>query len=222
MRLTPPHAPTKSEAAYAALLRAIQTGDLAPGQRVIITEVAEQLGMSLTPVRDALALLAEQGLVVRRPNHMTVISEHTRERSAEVSMLRSVLEPEAAMLAAVRADPDALAAIEAACTAMDRATAGSGTAGAGDANVQFHRAVAAAGGSDLLADFIDRLWKQIPLQGLTLTGRLAQAADEHRVILAAIKDHDGERARQLMAEHVGRAAAAAEAFLDQIRVPPRS
>jgi DNA-binding GntR family transcriptional regulator len=217
MRLTPPHAPTKSEAAYQALLRAIRAGDLAPGQRVIIAEVAEQLGMSLTPVRDALALLAEQGLVVRRPNHMTVISEHTRERSAEVSMLRSLLEPQAAMLAAVRADPDALAAIGAACAAMDRAVAGGDGAGPGDANARFHQAVARAGGSEVLADFIDRLWKQIPLQGLTVTGQSAKAAREHREILVAIEAGDGEQARLLMAAHVGHAAAAAEAFLDEIR-----
>lgn len=217
MRLTPPHAPTKSEAAYQALLRAIRAGELAPGQRVILTEVAEQLEMSLTPVRDALALLAEQGLVVRRPNHMTVISEHTRERSAEVSMLRALLEPEAAMLAALRAEPSDLAVIEATCAAMDESLAAARPGPAGDHNAQFHLAVARASGSELLSDFVGRMWKQIPLQGLTLTNQLARAAEEHRAILDAIAARDGERARRLMSDHVGRAAAAAETFLAHLR-----
>jgi DNA-binding GntR family transcriptional regulator len=225
MRLTPPHTPTKSEAAYQALLLAIRAGELAPGQRVILTEVAEQLGMSLTPVRDALALLAEQGLVVRRPNHMTVISEHTRERSAEVSMLRAQLEPEAALLAALRADPSDLSGIEATCAAMDEALAARRPGGAGDLNAQFHLAVARASGSELLADFVGRLWKQIPLQGLTLTGQLSRAATEHRAILDALLAHDGERARRLMSDHVGRAAAAADTFLTRLRprgTPPQA
>ena len=110
MSLGPAHAPTKSEVAYQALLRAIRTGELAPGQRVILATLADQLQMSQTPVRDALSLLADQGLVIRRPNHATIIGGQTGERSSEVSMLRAMLEPEAAMLAAVRHDPAEVAA----------------------------------------------------------------------------------------------------------------
>jgi DNA-binding GntR family transcriptional regulator len=220
MTLDRPYAPTKSEAAYQALLGAIRSGQLAPGQRVIVTELAAQLGMSLTPIRDALALLAEQGLVVRKPNHMTVISEHTRQRSAEVSMLRAMLEPEAAMLAAVRADQGAIAEVSGICRAMDAALgAADGTAGeaagVGDLNARFHLAVATASGSVILAEFVGRLWKQIPVKGLTLSGRLAQAAREHHAILDAIAAGDGERARAAMAAHVGHAAAAAEQYLSE-------
>jgi DNA-binding GntR family transcriptional regulator len=228
MTLDRPYAPTKSEAAYQSLLSAIRSGQLAPGQRVIVTELAAQLGMSLTPVRDALALLAEQGLVVRKPNQMTVISEHTRQRSAEVSMLRALLEPEAALLAAVRADQDAIRALGDTCRAMDAALAeadpGDGSAGqvaakagqrVGDLNARFHLKVAAASGSVILAEFVGRLWKQIPVQGLTISGQLARAAREHHAILDAIVDGDGERARAAMAAHVGHAAAAAEQYLEE-------
>jgi DNA-binding GntR family transcriptional regulator len=216
MSLNTAYAPTKSEAAYQALLGAIRSGELAPGQRVIVTELAAQLGMSLTPVRDALALLAEQGLVVRKPNHMTVISEHTRQRSAEVSMLRAMLEPEAAMLAAVRADQQGVAEIRETCRALDAALETAQPAGVDDLNAGFHLAVAAASGSGILAEFVGRLWKQIPVQGLTLSGQLAQAAREHRAILDAIADGDGERARARMAEHVGHAAVAAEQYLTEL------
>jgi DNA-binding GntR family transcriptional regulator len=213
MRLNPAYAPTKSEAAYQALLGAIRSGELAPGQRVIVTELASALGMSLTPVRDALVLLAEQGLVTRKPNHMTVISEHTRQRSAEVSMLRSILEPEAAALAAVRADRGAIGEIGATCDAMEAALEQAQGGGVGDLNARFHIVVAEASGSAILAEFVGRLWRQIPIQGLTLSGQLAQAAREHRAIFDAIAAGDAERAREQMTGHVGRAAAAAEQYL---------
>jgi DNA-binding GntR family transcriptional regulator len=216
MSLQPAYAPTKSEVAYQALLTAIRSGELAPGQRVIVTALAGQLGMSLTPVRDALALLAEQGLVVRKPNHMTVISEQTRQRSAEVSMLRAMLEPEAAMLAAVRADQAAVQRIAASCEAMDAALEVTGSQSVGDLNARFHLAVAEASGSAILADFVGRLWKQIPIEGLTLSGRLAQASREHRAILDAIAGGDADEARAMMAEHVGNAAAAAEQYLAEL------
>ncbi|HYZ52874.1 MAG TPA: GntR family transcriptional regulator [Streptosporangiaceae bacterium] len=215
MSLQPAYAPTKSEAAYQALLQAIRSGELAPGQRVILTALAGQLGMSLTPVRDALALLAEQGLVVRKPNHTTVISEQTRQRSAEVSMLRAMLEPEAAMLAAARSDQPAVQRITAACQAMDAELEATGFRSAGDLNARFHLAVAEASGSAILAEFVGRLWKQIPIEGLTLSGRLAQASREHHAILDAIAGGDAGRARAMMGEHVGNAAAAAEQYLSE-------
>jgi DNA-binding GntR family transcriptional regulator len=215
MKLNPVYAPTKSEVAYQALLEAIRSGELAPGQRVIVTELAEQLGMSLTPVRDALALLAEQGLVVRRPNHMTVVSEQTRQRSAEVSMLRAVLEPEAAALAAVHGNQAAIKEIVATCRAMDAAVEAD-SSGVGDLNARFHLAVAEASGSAIMAEFVGRLWKQIPIQGLTLSGQLAQASTEHHAILDAIVAGDVGRARTAMAGHVGHAATAAEQYLAEL------
>jgi DNA-binding GntR family transcriptional regulator len=216
MSLTPAATRTKSEAAYDALLGAIRSGELAPGQRVIVTELAAQLGMSLTPVRDALALLAEQGLVVRRPNHMTVISEHTRQRSTEVSMLRSMLEPEAAMLAATRADQEAINQVRETCRLLEAARGNAERSVVDNLNARFHLAVAEASGSAILAEFVGRLWKQIPVQGLTLSGQLARIAREHRAILDAIVSGDGELARARMAEHVGHAAAAADEYLTEL------
>ncbi|MCA1223747.1 GntR family transcriptional regulator [Streptomyces sp. 8L] len=216
MSLGPAHAPTKSEVAYEALLRAIRTGELAPGQRVVLGALAEQLQMSQTPVRDALSLLAEQGLVIRRPNHTTVIGGQPAERSSEVSMVRSILEPEAAKLAALRGEPGDVAAMAAACDALDAALADGGQAASGDLNARFHLAVARACGSPMLADFVGRVWRQMPLEGLTASGQLARAAQEHRAVLDAVRAGDGDAARALMAEHVGHAARATEDYLRRV------
>jgi DNA-binding GntR family transcriptional regulator len=214
--LTPVNAPTKSELAYRALLQAIRTGELRAGDRVTLTALAEQLQMSLTPVRDALALLADQGLVTRKPNHVTVINERTRERSAEVSMVRSMLEPEAARLAAVRVDAEIVARLQQICDSLDEAIASGQPTGVGDLHARFHLLVAESSGSDLLYEFVGRLWKQIPLEGLTATRQMAKAAREHRAIFQAIKRGDAERASALMSDHIGHAADATEAFLAEL------
>jgi DNA-binding GntR family transcriptional regulator len=214
--LAPAHAPTKSEAAYASLLRAIRTGELRAGERITLTTLATQLEMSLTPVRDALALLAEQGLVTRKPNHVTVVNQPTRERSAEVSMIRALLEPEAARLAAVRADQPGLGRLAAACEAMEAAVAAERPEGIGDLNARFHLMVGELSGSDLLAEFIGRLWNQIPLEGLTATRQLAKAAREHRAILGALQRGDAGGAQVLMSDHIGHAAVATDDFLAEL------
>lgn len=216
MDLAPVHAPTKSEAAYAALLRAIRTGELRPGERITLTTLADQLQMSLTPVHDALALLAEQGLVTRKPNHVTVVNQRSRERSAEVSMLRAVLEPEAARLAALRANRSDLDRLAAACQAMEEAVAAERPDGIGDLNARFHLIVAELSGSDLLAEFVGRLWNQIPLEGLTATRQLSKAVREHRAILRALEQGDADTAYSLMSDHIGHAADAAATFLAEL------
>jgi DNA-binding GntR family transcriptional regulator len=214
--LTPVHAATKSELAYQALLQAIRTGELRAGDRVTLTTLAEQLQMSLTPVRDALSLLADQGLVTRKPNHVTVINERTRERSAEVSMIRAMLEPEAARLAATRADAETIARLKQVCDNLDEAIAAGKSDGIGDLHARFHLLVAESSGSDLLSEFVGRLWNQIPIEGLTATRQLAKAAREHRAIFQAIRRGDSDRASELMSDHIGHAADATEAFLAEL------
>lgn len=216
MSLTPVHASTKSELAYRALLQAIRTGELRAGDRVTLTTLAEQLQMSLTPVRDALALLADQGLVTRKPNHVTVINERTRERSAEVSMIRAMLEPEAARLAAARADAATVARLKHVCDSLDEAIETGRSDGIGDLHARFHLLVAESSGSDLLSEFVGRLWNQIPLEGLTATRQLAKAAREHRAIFQAIRRGDADRAYALMSDHIGHAADATNVFLTEL------
>src|ERR1700722_3794436 len=110
--------PTKAELAVRTLRGAIQTGQLPPGTRLILQDIAAQLGMSYTPVREALLHLQAQGLVTSRPHHGTVVAEHSREKAEEIYMLRLLLEPFAGQLAAARASESELRRIDAAHTAL--------------------------------------------------------------------------------------------------------
>ncbi len=208
---------TKSELAYEALVQAIQSGDLKAGQKVTLGELAERLGMSLTPVRDALTLLGEQGLVIRKPHYATVIAEQTIARSSEVSMIRAMLEPETARLAALNADQVQIGEIAAVYEASLAAARSQDFRELSRLNEQFHAKVAEASGSSLLAEMIANLWKTLPVQGLTLSGDTETILRDHGDILAAIRNGEADRAHMLMANHVGHAADRTKEYLAKIR-----
>ncbi len=207
---------TKSELAYEALVGAIQAGELKAGQKVTLGELAERLGMSLTPVRDALTLLAEQGLVIRKPHYATVIAEQTIARSSEVSMIRALLEPETARLAALNADHAQIAEIEAVYNASLTAAQTEDLRELSRLNEQFHIKVAEASGSVMLTEMIASLWKSLPVQGLTLSGDTETILGDHRDILEAIRGGDADRAYTLMANHVGHAADRTKEYLAKV------
>ncbi|WP_460855247.1 GntR family transcriptional regulator [Nocardiopsis coralliicola] len=199
-------APTKSEVAYAALRDAIRSGELAPGERLLLQDLAGRLGMSLTPVRDALRMLAAHGLIEHRANHGAVVAEFTPERAEEVYRLRTVLEPMAAELAAQRAAPAELAAMEAALAEVDRAVADGRENDITDLNARFHHAVYSAAGSPYLQEFIDRLWNGVPYQAISLAGRARASSRQHRAIMDALQAGDAPAAAEAMRAHIAEAA----------------
>ncbi|MFC3997915.1 GntR family transcriptional regulator [Nocardiopsis sediminis] len=199
--------PTKAEAAYEALRDAIRSGDLPPGHRLRLQQTARQLGMSLTPVREAIRLLAAHGLVEQQANLGAVVSRLGRDSAEEIYRLRLVLEPMAAELAARRATAEDLAEIEA---ALDRITAARREDRPYDVpelNAAFHRAIYRAAHSAYLLEFIDRLWNGVPFQAISLTGRHEVSARQHSGILAALHEGDGEQAARLMHAHIAEASA---------------
>ncbi|HET6502765.1 MAG TPA: GntR family transcriptional regulator [Amycolatopsis sp.] len=213
MQLGPIHTPTKGEAAYLALREAIWSGALEPGRRVTLNELAGQLGMSLTPVREALRKLAEHGLVRQAPNQGTVIAEHSAERAEEVYWLRLMLEPVAAERAAERMTPEALAPIVAAREEIERAVSQGRTGDVPALNAELHRRIYAHCGSDYLVEFIAKLWNGVPFQAISLTGRYDRSAAEHRAITDALAANDAALARRLMSEHISTAAEHAFRYL---------
>lgn len=208
---------TKSELAYQTLLDAIQTGELKPGQKVTLNELADRLGMSLTPVRDAFTLLAEQGLMVRKPHHAAMIAEKTINRSDEVYMLRAILEPETARLAAMYADPLQIEEIAAVYQASVIAASNQNGRELSKCNEQFHLKVAQASGSSLLAEFISSLWKALPAEGMTHYSDATVILKSHADILAAIRDGKPDEASALMAGHVGQTADRVQDYLTRLR-----
>lgn len=211
---------TKAEAAYVALRDAIRTARLAPGQRLILQDLAADLGMSLTPVREALRMLATQGMVEQRTHIGTVVAQFTRERAEDVYRLRLVLEPLAAGMAAEAATGQDLGEIRMRLQTLKRALDANELSSIPELNSAFHRRIYQAADSVYLLDFIDRLWNGVPFQAISLTSRAHQSHTEHGAILEALTRRDGPEVERLMREHIlaGRTATI-EAVNGQFVVP---
>jgi DNA-binding GntR family transcriptional regulator len=193
--------------AYEQIRTLILNGTFAPGERLGQVELAETLGISRTPVREALRRLAGEGLVIARTNHGFRVAEISIDQVMRRLEIRLLLEPGIARLAAERATPDDLAAIDDAIVREEEADDAAGTH---DASRDFHLAVARATRNDDLVATLEAQW--IVEVGRRLLARRAAAPGwrprdvaEHRAIAAAIAGGQGDLAEQLMREHVASA-----------------
>jgi DNA-binding GntR family transcriptional regulator len=199
---------TKTELALEALRTGIRTGDLQPGQRLRVGELTRDLGMSPTPIREALRLLQADRLVDYRPHHGIVVTELSAEATAEVYRLRALLEPLAVELAVPglsSADVDEL-------ERLHERHAKSETS---DRNHAWHWTIYDASGSALLNDFVRRLWEAFPWRTMwALPERVRLSHEEHEAVMEAIRHRDAELAAERMRAHV---SSGRDTLLDHLR-----
>ncbi|GAA4109312.1 GntR family transcriptional regulator [Knoellia locipacati] len=202
---------TKSESAYQLLRDRILSGALAPGQVLQQRELAATLGISTTPLREALRRLMTEGLVDLDSHRDARITELRAEQARDLIELRSALDPLAAALAAERRTSDDLAEMRAALDALEPLASGTTVEQLG-AHRRFHRAVYTAGHNPLLVASLEQLWDQsdryrlLVLAGGDPSADGSEAGDkaqEHRALVAAIADRDGETAAEVMRGHIG-------------------
>lgn len=206
---TPPAALTTATLAtqvYEHLLRQISTGFYPPGQPLREADLSDQLGVSRTPIREALLRLTEYGLVEGEGRSARVRCL-TADEVVHLYQVRRALELEAARLACGRltdddfarlaaADPNELAdsdEFEAACYRFDMA---------------LHRTIAERSGNPLLAQTLRRLHDCVQLVHKPVAdrrSRLARELAEHRAIIAALRAEDRRAARRAVSEHLAAA-----------------
>lgn len=183
----------------------IRTGDLAPGARLRQEQLADELGVSRTPLREALRLLAADGLVELVPNRGAVVTTLSHEDRVAFWEARLALEPAAARLAAERRDATGLAAMRRAIA--DQRGAADDERGFA-ANRAFHLALVETAGNEHLERFAETLWvravgssiyrSQVGDGGGTPVAFIA----EHEAILAAIEAGDCDHAEALTRAHI--------------------
>lgn len=190
---------------YAALRERILAGELARGTRLRQASLADELGVSRTPLREALRRLSTEGLVEFSPNRGATVSELDFGDMRHAWSARVALEPGAARLAAERQDPASIAAMRAAIEMQRRA--GGDRIESFAANRAFHLALAAASGNPHLTRFAEMLW--VPRIGVPIYQ--AQAAEpagprawavEHDSIVDAIEAGNENLAERLTREHI--------------------
>src|SRR6478672_9727416 len=190
---------------YTALRERILSGDLPRASKLRQVSLAEEMGVSRTPLREALRRLAAEGLVDFSPNRGATVSELDFGDMRHAWAARVALEPGAARLAAERRDPDGIASMREAIAAQRRADGDRGESFA--ANRTFHLALAAASGNPHLTRFAEMLW--VPRIGVPIYQAQAAEprgaagwADEHEGIVEAIASGDADAAERLTREHV--------------------
>lgn len=189
------------------LRRAILQGRFPPGSRLNEVALSELLGVSRTPVREALFRLGEEKLVEYIPHRGVFVRQMSREEAQESFQVRQALEGMAAMLAAEQAQPADCARLEDILVRMESGGLGQDVSQAIDANDDLHAAIAAIAGNELLARTAASLRAALRLLRASnwLKQRSATALVEHRQIVAAVQAGDPQSARALMEEHIHQA-----------------
>ncbi|GHG98562.1 GntR family transcriptional regulator [Streptomyces rubradiris] len=190
------------ERVYEALLELITTRALRPGQHLVESELAGHLGVSRQPVREALQRLNTEGWVDLRPAQGAFVHEPTEEEADQLLTVRTLLEAEAARLAAAHADSAGVAALKELCAEGEQAVAAEDVDRAVALNAAFHGKVMELAGNTVLAGLaaqVDRRvrWYYTPVA----RQRGSQSWVEHRELIAAIDARDEQRATRLMREH---------------------
>jgi DNA-binding GntR family transcriptional regulator len=197
----------KASVSAARVLReAIMSGQLSPGQVLGEEQLGRQLGISRTPVREALVLLRSEGLVETPPNRPAVVRNFAREDLHEIYSLRAVLEGYAARLAADRLEQPQLDALQRSCNRYHELTRHDDLLGElTEEDFVFHSTIHDAAGSERLKAMISQV-TAVPLIYQSYF-RYSQenresAWQDHVRVLGALTARDPERAESLMKAHV--------------------
>lgn len=191
---------------YRGMIRMIYRGEFRPGDRLPAARIAELMGVSRTPVREALKRLADQGVVTVIPNVGARLAAPAREEVAHAYEVRVCLEAMAARRAALHASSVDLARMEE-CVASE--AEGAVPPGPEDhlaGGLAFHRLLAQASGNPILAETLETVLVRTAAYDLLYPmddeEDWKQSRAEHGDILEALKQRDPELAERLVREHV--------------------
>lgn len=195
----------QSEAAYQRLREDIVSGRLAPGTRLVEAQLAKELRVSRTPVREALRRLIAEHLVSRDDSGGLSVHRPTQREIEDIYLIREVLDGLAARLASQRLSDSELAGISQTIERIGSASADGELGEALGANIAFHDILYEATGNERLIrmgrelrDFV-RLLSREPFADLR---RADEIVAEHRAILGALLERDADRAEEAARRHV--------------------
>lgn len=191
---------TKADAAYVELRSAILDGTLQPGSLLDQGLIAERLGISTTPVREALRRLEAEHLVVAEAHRDAIVARLSLDELHHLYAVRLVLDPLAARLAAQEADSERLSRIEA--LAMPDS---GGALAQVRANREFHRLIYTASGNPILGQTLDSLWNRCDRYRFLLVespDEPLEDLEEHHEIAGQLRNRNAEACYSLMHSHV--------------------
>ncbi len=190
---------------FETLRKAIISGDIKPGERLMEVSLAEQMGVSRTPVREAIRRLEAEGLVTMVPRKGTHVSELSSKDIIDVLEVRGALDKLATSLAAKRVQPQQIRALESIHRQFISCVEKGNMEGAIRKDIEFHDAIYAASGNSRLIGVLSSLkehvyrFRVIYLRDLNIAEHVEQ---EHQQILDALKEHNEELAAKISEQHI--------------------
>lgn len=192
---------------YEGILDAIREGRIRPGHRLVLHRLAGELGVSLSPVREAIARLAQDGLVDLQPHKGAVVTTLSTDEIDQIYDVREALEVFALTKAIERATPDDIAALESACRHVEEQREHLTIREWFEANREFHRLLVAPCGNRIILDVLDGLWDRQAAIAMLASYTADEAAveqliAEHRTLLDAFRFGRTELAQVLIQSHI--------------------
>ncbi|MDK2564441.1 GntR family transcriptional regulator [Romboutsia sedimentorum] len=187
------------------LREAIVEGKVKPGQRLMEVQLAEQLGVSRTPVREAIRKLELEGLVIMLPRKGAYVASMSLKDIIDVLEIRASVEGLAASLASERISPEDIKKLEAILKDFEQSAAGSDVETLLKKDVEFHECIFKATKNKKLHQLINSLWEQVYRFRVTYISDYDSTVDiarDHKLILDAIKKGDNEMAKKHATEHI--------------------
>lgn len=195
---------SKKDQVVAAIKDAILSGHIAPGEQIVESRMAQELGSGIPLVREALIALEHQGFVQKTPYKGTTVTRLTPKDLQQVFQLRVELEPLAIEWAKKNVTPADIDELQALIKGMERAAQKVDLAQFYQNDLDWHRKLWALSGNDYLADVLERL--VVPLFAFFLVKNkrerraYIESATMHGRIVAALRDKSAAEARRLMKE----------------------
>ncbi len=194
------------QSVYDALIDLIVSGELPPGQHMVETDLARQLGVSRQPIREALHRMEAEGWVDLRPSQGAFVHVPTDAEVDELLDVRALLEAETGRLAAAQGvGPAQLTGLREICRDGQAAAEASDFGAAVAANNAFHAEVAAVGGNAVLAELADIVGRRVQWYYRMVAPERGHGSwAEHAEMIEAIEAGDAELAQALARKHTER------------------
>jgi len=214
---------TKTDRVCAVLREAIITAWLKPGDHIRQQDIADQLNLSPTPVREALQKLQALGILLHTPHHGAQVPVPNRQTISEIFLVRAYLEGIAIVDSIDRIDHDTLEKLEYLAKNempqnLDEGFQINDFTPYRKANYEFHKLIYTSSSMEVIPELIDNLWARSVVPDKLYQFdclRIKNASEEHGRIVKAIEAKDVERARKTLEEHVNLTRSCYLRFLDR-------
>ncbi len=190
---------------FNTLRKAILTGQLKPGDRLMEVHLAKRLGVSRTPIREAIHKLEQEGLVTMIPRRGAEVARITERSLQDVLEVRRALDALSVELACERITAEQIGELTKACEQFEQATHSGDTAAVAKADVAYHDIIVKAAGNRRLQQLVNNLAEQMYRYRFVYLKDISQhemLVKEHQEILQYIRKRDKEGASQAARKHI--------------------